>query len=245
MQTIKPCHIQSPPSIQASYEAAITENPENASSTSSGRGKRAVGEHNKYWLSGRTLKIAITDYEDGGFEIVKNAISQWQPYVNLKFEFTKLTDERYEGDIRIDLAPQYDTVASSAIGTDALTVLAHLPTMGLGVEYTSTSYEGTVIHEFGHALGFAHEHQHPDADIPWHKENTYQFYQQNYGWSKAAVDNHVFPLPRRTDRTYTPYDRHSVMHYPIINTCTVGDWEQADNLQISAGDKALARAAYP
>jgi hypothetical protein len=38
---------------QASYEAAITENPANAMHASSSRKKRSIGEHTTYWKPGR------------------------------------------------------------------------------------------------------------------------------------------------------------------------------------------------
>lgn len=247
MTIAKPCLIQTPTDIRKSYEAAISENPANAPSTSSRRQKRAVGAHTKYWKSGRTLKIAITDYGDGGFDIVKNAIKKWQPYVNLKFEFVELhdNDELYEGDIRIYLTPLVNSSRYSAIGTDALTVNPLHHTMQLGTDYTSAGYEALVLHEFGHALGFMHEHQHPDATIPWNKEVTYLQYSREFGWSKDFVDGAVFPLPRDAGLTYEPYDRHSIMHYNVLNICTIGDWEQAVNLELSAGDKAFARKVYP
>ncbi|MCY1366264.1 hypothetical protein D9M69_531520 [compost metagenome] len=193
------------------------------------------------------MKIAITDYGDGGHEIVKNAINQWAPHVNLTFEFVTLIDdeELYEGDIRIYLTPLSNAVMYSAIGTDALTEPSHLHTMQLGTDYSSAGYESLVMHEFGHALGFLHEHQHPDASIPWDKEKTYLQYARQFGWSREFVDGAVFPLPRDADRSYEPYDRHSIMHYNVLNTCTIGDWEQPVNLKLSAGDKAAALKFYP
>lgn len=246
MTTAPPCLIKPPVNNQLSYEAAISENPANGPAYS-GRNKRTVSDHTKYWKPGRTLKIAITDHQDGGFDIVKNAVEKWLPYVNLKFEFIELpdNDELYEGDIRIYLTPLSNRTGYSSIGTDALTVPAYLHTMQLGMNYTSTGYEALVLHEFGHALGFLHEHQHPDASIPWNREKTYQQYALEFGWSRALVDGAVFTLPRDASQTYEPYDRHSIMHYDVLNICTIGDWEQPVNLQLSEGDKAAARKAYP
>lgn len=133
MTTATPCLIKAPSDNQLSYEAAVGENPANGP-TYSGRNKRSVSDHTKYWMPGRTLKIAISDYQDGGFDIVKNAIEKWLPYVNLKFEFIELpdNDELYEGDIRIYLTQLANRIAYSTIGTDALTVPAYLHTMQLG-----------------------------------------------------------------------------------------------------------------
>jgi hypothetical protein len=246
MTTAGPCLIKAPTDNQLSYDAAISENSANGP-TYSGRNKRTVSDHTKYWRPGRTLKIAISDYGDGGFDIVKNAIEQWLPYVNLNFEFIELpdSDELYEGDIRILLSPLLTNSGSSSLGTDAITVPAYLHTMELGMDYGSTDYEAIVLHEFGHALGFQHEHQHPDATIPWDKEKTYLQYALEFGWSRTQVDRAVFPLPRDASLTYEPYDRLSIMHYNVLNMCTLGDWEQPVNLQLSAGDKAAARKFYP
>ncbi|ROM99099.1 hypothetical protein BK658_11015 [Pseudomonas brassicacearum] len=56
------------------------------------------------------------------FQTVKSAASKWLPYIILKFEFTELDDELYEGDIRVDLPPFNNGTGSSAVGTDALTM---------------------------------------------------------------------------------------------------------------------------
>ena len=68
----------------------------------------------------------------------------------------------------------------------------------------------TVLHETGHALGFYHEHQHPDigTDI-FNKEIVMrdlrvadEFYEVNFG-KKAKVN----------DETKFPFHKHSVMMY--------------------------------
>jgi len=51
---------------------------------------------------------------------------------------------------------------------------------------SDSEFSRTVIHEFGHALGMIHEHQHPLAAIPWDKDKVYTYYAgyPNY-WSKV------------------------------------------------------------
>ncbi|UWF50472.1 M12 family metallopeptidase [Pseudomonas sp. N3-W] len=247
MTPTRPCIIEHPADILASYDAAITENPANAPLTPSNRKKRSVGTHTKYWKPGRTLKIAIPDFGDELVQAVKDGINTWQPHVNLHFHFIELpdNDELYEGDIRINLSPLSDGTGSSHIGTDALNARPHHTTMTLGTDHTSSYFKYTVIHEFGHALGLMHEHQHPDANIPWNKEKTYTLYKLKFGWSKALVDANLFPADRQSQQSYTPYDRHSVMHYPVSSDYTLGGWEQTLNTRLSAADIAFAQKIYP
>jgi hypothetical protein len=64
-------------------------------------------------------------------------------------------------------------------------------------------------------------------------------------FTRAEVDANVFPLERSAFQAFTPYDRHSVMHYEVLNELTVGDWHQPLNLHISQGDIAAVRMIYP
>ncbi|MFC6297879.1 M12 family metallopeptidase [Pseudomonas spelaei] len=204
------------------------------------RSKRNVGDREKYWPHGKTLKIAMYDADNSFIEAVKSAASKWLPHINIKFDFVS----GEEGDIRI--AENFiSNQGSSMIGTDALKVPQGLPTMMLPYDHLSPRFAYVVMHEFGHLLGALHAHQHPDTEIPWNRSKAYELYKAQAGQTKSNVDEQVLPLPRSNTRHYEPYDRHSIMHYDISEHTTLGHWKQAENPQISAGDIALMRKAYP
>jgi len=232
------CRCPHHPDPVASYESAVAENPANAGiATPGGRRKRSVGTFDKFWQPGRTLRISFVDRPK---EWLKEAIfttaCKWLPYVNLKFE---LVDNKTE-DAEIKIA--YGRENYSLIGTDALTCSDH--SMMLGVASTSANFEQIVLHEFGHALGLAHEHQHPDADIPWDIPKVYAYYAA-LGVEQAIVDESIFNKLEHSSLSKQSYDRHSIMHYPVYQELTLGDWEIGHNTEISEKDKAFMRMAYP
>lgn len=237
----QPCSIINDIHPTAAYDAAINERANNLIASTSSRPKRSVGNHTKYWKPGRTLKIAMYDEDQETIDLVKSIASKWLPHINLKFDF--ISGE--EGDIRIYINYSGDGGGKCALGTDALTVPAHRSTMALNTDPTNARFGFVVLHEFGHALGLLHEHQHPDADIPWDRPKVYTLYQQQFGWSREIVDLNVLPLPRVPGHTYGSYDRHSVMHYEVTNEYTIGDWKQDENFTLSAKDIEAARNAYP
>lgn len=251
MNALTYCKSIPPPNTLDSYNAAIGERPGNATDSNGRRKKRGVGEHTKFWSPGKTLKILVYKYNEHSFEAVKKGATKWLPHINLKFDFLELDEEdiynseAFLGDIRVDFQPRFNDGGSSRFGTDALTGSPHDASMSLGTNFSSPHYQRTVIHEFGHALGLHHEHQHPDAKIPWDREKTYSYYARAFGFSRQEVDDNVFPFERVPGKTYTPYDRQSVMHYKVLNELTIGDWHQAASMHISEGDIALVKKAYP
>jgi hypothetical protein len=236
----QPCKIIGPLNEQDSYETAINENPNNAPTASpGGRNKRGVAIHSKFWANHRTLKIAFLDPPSSAHrESAIKAIKLWQPSINLKLEFVSGT----EGDIRITMEAPLNY---SAIGTDAMLRNPGENTMNIGTDPEHPRFEATVLHEFGHALGMQHEHQHPKADIPWNKPAVYHFYLSAYQWSKEEVDHNLFNLLEDKLTRTTTYDPTSIMHYPIPNELTTGNWSIQKNTTLSQNDRRLMRKIYP
>ncbi|WP_367083347.1 M12 family metallopeptidase [Pseudomonas sp. HOU2] len=229
MDSFQYCTLQEPPK-----EAK-------AKSLGNSRKKRALVHYSKTWPSRSTLKIAFMDNPTPEHKKkIIAAAERWLPYISLKFEFV----EGAEGHIRISTEGVGN---SSFLGTDALEMFPDTPTMWLGIDPEHEDFETVVTHEFGHALGAMHEHQHPKAQIPWNKENVYNYYQNRplHPLSPGQVDDNIFTPFNDADALYLPYDRKSIMHHPISNNLTLGNWANPINREISEKDKELMRLIYP
>ncbi|MBK5352231.1 peptidase M12 [Pseudomonas sp. TH41] len=225
----------------ASDEAAITENPADAGLPRGNRLKRSLVNYPKLWENGRALKIAFMNNLDVDHkQKIIDAARHWLPFVNLCFNFV----DGHQGDIRIATENNKN---SAVLGTNSLLVHPDKPTMNLGVNPEHEDFEVIVIHEFGHALGAMHEHQHPNANIPWDKPKVYEFYQNREmnPLSREQIDRHIFTPFNTSDAFYLPYDKTSIMHYPVPNTLTLGNWELPINRKISKKDKEIMKLLYP
>lgn len=210
------------------------------------RTTRSVAAPAKFWTNGQTLRIAITRYDEAMFQAVVAAINQWAPHVNLKFEFIELddNDELYDGDIRILLSHFKDGAGSSVIGTDARDILPHLPTMVLGTDYQSSFFTVAALHEFGHALGVEHEHQHPDAPLDWNLSALYREFKE-HGWTEEEIYRNVLKKFDYSHTRQTPYDPKSIMHYAFPASVMWDKIEVPQNNQLSEQDIKFISSVYP
>ncbi|QAX83617.1 hypothetical protein C2E19_07040 [Pseudomonas sp. DTU12.3] len=240
MDDIKDCFVKAPKDINASYQAAIEENPANRGA-SSGRQKRAVIKHRKLWTPGRTLRIRVLAGDAAYKQAVRAAAETWTALINLNFDFVD------DGDAEIRISDDGGAYWS-LIGTDALTIDDQSEaTMNLSPDHNLSLkfFMANAIHEFGHVLGAEHEHLHPHMTIPWDKEAVYEHFGAEDDLARSSIDERYFNLLDASEVDNSAYDPKSIMHYAIRQSWTQGDFQIHLNLQLSDKDKAFMSAAYP
>jgi predicted Zn-dependent protease len=206
--------------------------------TTKGRG---LADNYLLWDNGAIIKVKFISGSTSLREKVKKYATEWESYANVKFNFVGNED----ADIRIKLTD--NDGHWSFLGTQSRLYSQSAHTMNLDTTdlVTERALKGTVLHEFGHALGLLHEHESPLSGIQWNKERIYEEYKKQMGWSKSDVDNQVFSIYDVSFTNGTSYDNQSIMHYPIKSWETLNGFTVPWNRVLSTGDKNLVAALYP
>lgn len=131
----------------------------------------------------------------------------------------------------------------SYIGTEAKKVPLDEPTLHVDRTDDEQDFRQTVLHEFGHALGLKHEHQHPEHDINWDKEGVYANYEGSNLDRKTIYEN-LFELPTGSELLVTSYDPKSIMHYTVDPSATQEGRGVKENHMLSKGDQEIIRKLY-
>ncbi len=198
-------------------------------------------EYGYYWETGSSLKVRFIGGTPYVREKVRQYAREWCKFANVKFVFV----ESGNADIRI--AFKRNSGSWSYIGKDAENIAQSEPTMNFGWLYDNTDeneFRRVILHEFGHALGLLHEHQHSTGGIPWDENAVYDYYAKQ-GWSKEYTYDNVLKRYNTSHTQYTSYDRNSIMHYSVPNQLTKGDFEVGWNSKLSDKDIQFIRKAYP
>ncbi|WP_438868454.1 M12 family metallopeptidase [Pseudomonas sp. L1(2025)] len=201
------------------------------------RKKRGLADKYKLWPQFSTLRISMVGMTKEQASFTQDNINKWAPYVNLTFEFT----DRHDADIRIS-ANNTIRGGSSLVGIDAKTAPPDEPTMEIGFLGGLNEYNaGTVLHEFGHALGLRHEHHHPRRTLDLNMERIREDYRDK---DKPNLLDFLFPTAS-PKALASKYDRHSVMHYRLSSRYLNSGKPIGDNNRLSAGDILFAHSLYP
>ncbi|MED7670492.1 peptidase M12 [Pseudomonas moraviensis subsp. stanleyae] len=203
------------------------------------RQKRSIACSNRLWDNASEVTFSFMEnLPDESAYRIERIIRQWEPFVSLTFAQV----EKGQGQIRIALDGDENW---SAIGTEALEFDREEPTLVIQAALQDPSFEATLLHEFGHALGFHHAHLHPDANIPWNIEAVHLHFKETQGWNDEEIELNIFRLDSCNNTFDEEYDSLSIMHYPVPNFMTHGNFEIAFNMKLSERDKRLARQSYP
>jgi hypothetical protein len=230
-----------PPELEDSAkEIAVAENPAN-------RGRQAgpfeIAAVTHYmWEPGSTVSVRFLGGEPGVQTRVEHYAHKWEQFANIKFQFVTA------GPAQVRVAFMVGDGSWSRLGTQALLWQdQQLPTMNFGwlrPDTEDAEYSRVVLHEFGHALGCIHEHQHPENGIPWNTERAYAYYGQQ-GWTKEEVDFQVFLRYSKRITKSSTFDPTSIMMYPVPEEITIGDFSVGWNTELSETDKTYIGEFYP
>lgn len=224
---------------QRSYQVAVAENPRNAMRT------RTFGPFNKLWTPGKTIYISFIydSIERNTKWAIYELARQWLDLSGANLDIALSDDEDFNAKIRIHLSKK-EHHNTSHIGTDAL-INDFDPSMTLNLFPGDEDFERVILHEFGHAFGALHAHQHPEADIPWNVPAVLENYRNLQGWSERDLMEQMINKNTDSGNIIAPYDRNSIMHYPVQQADTIGDWEVGVNSELTESDLEFMRLAYP
>jgi len=196
------------------------------------------------WPNGSVIKVKFLNGSSYLQNKVKKYAAQWSAHANIKFQFVA---SNKNADIKVAFKWKGDEGSWSYLGTYCKSIAQNKPSMNFGWFTTKTAeneFSRTILHEFGHALGLVHEHEHPKNTIKWNKSVVYSYYKKTQGWSKAKVDANIFHKYSTGQTNYSAYDKYSIMHYSIPKAHTTNGYSVGWNRVLSSKDKAFIRQQY-
>ncbi|WP_330277817.1 hypothetical protein OG205_20385 [Lentzea sp. NBC_00516] len=260
----------------------------------SGEGLEFIVSDLTRWPLGEAVRVAFLDGDKSLHQDIAEATKQITDSCNLTLDFG-LTDGEYRRWTESDTSYAAEIRVSfdqrgyfSLVGTDSTDRTVGAPglpvggrpdqrSLNLGGFTTSrpTKWEGTVRHEFMHALGFHHAHQNMRgpcaAEFRWDDDSGYQPTRDPRGtyvpdtagrrpgvytylagapnfWSRAKVDHNL-----RTDNdpelVLGPFDRASVMLYVFADffykNAPSPCSPTGNGIDLSPVDKRGLRLLYP
>jgi len=136
----------------------------------------------------------------------------------------------------------------SYLGIDALSIPSNQPTLNLqsfSMATPESEYRRVVRHEFGHALGFPHEHQRSEIIGLLDFNKTAAEFRRLYGWSAATVREQIFePLSPGEIQANDP-DAMSIMCYQFSGNCTKSGQPIPGGLDLDPADRKFVAVVYP
>lgn len=198
---------------------------------------RAIIVFKKLWVNGSTLRVRFLSGTPAQQAKAREQAGWWTPHANLRFDFNDAPD----AEIRIAFDPSDG--AWSYIGTDCLSIPRNQPTMNLGF-----LDGGTAAHEFGHAIGLAHEHQNPKGGIIWNEEVVLRDLSgPPNNWTPDEIRHNVLEKYAADQIRGTAFDPDSIMLYFFPDSWVKNGKGTKANEVLSATDQSFIASAqaYP
>jgi hypothetical protein len=204
---------------------------------SAGNGQRAIALRTKPWPNGSVLRVRFLGGTRSQRDKATTEALWWTASANVAFVF----DDAPDAELRIAFEPEDG--AWSYVGTDCRTIPLDQPTMNLGF-----LDDGTAAHEFGHAIGLAHEHQNPAAGITWNEQRVIEDLSgpPNH-WTEAQIRHNVLNKYSFSQIMGTGFDPDSIMLYFFPGSWVSGGVGTHANNTLSKLDREFVGSAgmYP
>ena len=188
-------------------------------------------------MNGSTLQVRFLGGTAAQKATVREQAEWWTQVANLTFDFNNAPG----AEIRISFDPSDG--AWSYVGTDCRGIPLNEATMNLGF-----LDGGTAAHEFGHAIGLAHEHQNPAGGIQWNEEVVIREVAKSPNfWDEATARHNVLRKYTADQINGTQFDPDSIMLYFFPAEWTLNGIGTKANEVLSALDKEFIAGAkmYP
>ncbi len=172
----------------------------------------------KKWVNHTVLHYHFLDTpaawrgDDLQQQSVRDAFRQWKD-LGIGLEFVEV-DHAADAEIRIGF--EQGEGAWSYVGRDCIDLVPdkNERTMNFGWDLTTPYGHDTALHEIGHAMGFPHEHQNPNAGIVWDEEAVYSYFGGSpNNWSRSMSHNNIIRKISPTAVQGSDWDKNSIMHY--------------------------------
>jgi len=211
--------------------------PHRSLSQGPGRSVRAISPRHKQWPNGKTITVAFKGGTSEQQDMVRQFAPEWCEHANLVFDFVSGA----AATIRVSF--EAGDGAWSYVGTDNLEVPVDAATLNLGWQDKSV-----ILHEFGHMIGLAHEHQNPAGGIEWNEAAVIADLSgpPNF-WDEATIRHNVLDKYAMDQILGTDFDRDSIMLYAFPGSWTLGGQGTDFNDDLSARDKSFVSGTqmYP
>jgi len=204
-----------------------------------GRGPAAWGQYAKIWDK-MDLSVTFLGGSPALQKRVMHEAKEWEKHCGIRFHFGSKPDS----DLRVAFQCNGHW---SYVGRDNRGIALNKATMNLQLTDWTEAAEvrRVVLHEFGHAIGLEHEHQHPEGEIKWNEPKVIAYYTQTQGWEEKETRFQVLRRSNSSNYLSTGVDSKSIMMYPIPAALTLDGYTTKWNLVLTQRDQQWVREAYP